>query len=98
MLNQALKFDVIVDNGPKIINSLYYVLGKRLATNIINQTIGKVFCAGENIESVEAKIREQPSININKFKRHEFHSRFLLWSHGWIRRSNKIFWWKLLNI
>ncbi|KAM3128994.1 hypothetical protein pb186bvf_018911 [Paramecium bursaria] len=63
ILNQALKLDVVVDNGPQIINSLYYVFGKRLATNIINQTIGKVFCAGENIESVERKILEQPNMN-----------------------------------
>lgn len=68
ILNQALKFDVVVDNGPKIINSLYYVFGKRLATNIINQTIGKVFCAGENLDNVERKIREQPSTSLNIIK------------------------------
>ena len=36
MLNQALKLDLVVDNGPSIINSLYYVFGKRLASYIIN--------------------------------------------------------------
>lgn len=58
VINESLKIDYLVDNGPKLVALLYKCMGKTISNTIINNTIGKVFTAGENLESVEKNIKE----------------------------------------
>ncbi|CAD8202166.1 unnamed protein product [Paramecium pentaurelia] len=53
LINHMLKYDWVVDQGPKLFDLLYAICGTRLANFLVNHTIGKVFTAGENLESVE---------------------------------------------
>lgn len=56
VINECLKSDYLVDNGPKLIGLFYKYMGKTISNTIINNTIGRVFTAGENLESVEKNL------------------------------------------
>ncbi|CAK92859.1 unnamed protein product (macronuclear) [Paramecium tetraurelia] len=61
LINQMLQFDWVVDQGPKLVDILYSICGTRITNFLINNTIGKVFTAGENLESVERYLSQSDS-------------------------------------
>ncbi|CAD8092333.1 unnamed protein product [Paramecium primaurelia] len=60
-INKMLQYDWIVDQGPKLIDFLYAICGTKLTNFLINHTIGKVFTAGENLESVQKHLSSSNS-------------------------------------
>jgi proline dehydrogenase len=59
LVNQALRFDAVVDNAMVLYDTLNRCLGKTIANKIIERTIGRVFTAGANLSQLERTMEER---------------------------------------
>jgi hypothetical protein len=58
LINKAFNYDVVVDNADMFYKVLRKCFGLRISNSIIEKTIGSIFTAGKNLETLEKTIAE----------------------------------------